>query len=106
MHEQRHMRTFQRAHITGPHARAEPRHAISELLQNTGEERVLLEAITTAMSAAHLSPNAFEVGRDRLTEMDVEILEGDARCVCQMDAFQRVEIGRRRALVADARAIR
>src|SRR5206468_7201792 len=105
-HEKHHVRPLQRAHVTEPDTRTEASDLETDLLQNGREERVLLEAIAAPMPVDDLARDRVDADVDQLAEMDIEVLERDRRHMCQVDAFQRAEIGSQGTRIADARTIR
>ncbi|AGA28846.1 hypothetical protein Sinac_4669 [Singulisphaera acidiphila DSM 18658] len=72
------------------------------MLQDRGEQRILLEAVAPTAVADQLGLQARQVEPDRSAEMDVEVLERDPGEVVQWEAFENLRRRRTIAGVTDA----
>ena len=84
------------------HARRMQKRAEAELLEDGGEQRGLLEAITAAPATDELFLEMPQIQKYRTAEQDVEILERNTRHVRMQEPCQRIERAAQAAGPADA----
>src|SRR5580658_4562053 len=75
-------RDFPRSHADSSR---EPRDTKPDLLQRSGEQRVLLEAVAATTSMNQFGREAFEIEPDWFTHQHVEIFEGDMRRMSEVE---------------------
>src|SRR6185437_7591930 len=103
---QQHMRAGARG-VTGaePHAGRQRPDLKAHLPQHGAEQRVLLEAIAAAAAGNQLGLQAVEIECDRKPKHHIEVLEGDAHRMREMQRRERFERRRQIAGVSDPREI-